>query len=349
MRHAIVLALLPGLTACRQEEQHADLAPPAALAAGWDNYRLSEFERALKFFEHAVNASATNSGEQLQARYAVATVWNLRRPGEDRAKAEAIYRAILDANPPEDVKAWTALALARMKHLVPVGEDPDVNEVRRAYQAVIDGFPGHLAAKEAFIYKMATFVATLDPQQTRYAIACLTRYVSRKEQRAFLQPAWSLMAVGYATLKNPEMRLAAEMRSLQTTEIDPSNPFNEFAWAYWNIATIAEFDVGNFAVARLYYRRILTDYPTDIKVFGAKEALKRMDEVEAKLRAELMGSPRSQVPGPGSPDPGAKSGPGGRRPAARARAAEDSAAARGMKCWKLDIGHGTWDPGRPVS
>lgn len=287
LRISIALCALLGLSACQKEQKVASLPPADALAAGWNDYRLSEFDRATAAFEQAIAGSETNSETQLQARYALATVWNLRRPGEDRAKAESIYRAILDAKPSQDLEAWTSLALARMKHLVPVDQEPNIGEVRRAYQDIMDRFPGHLAAKEAFIYKMATFVATLDPQQTRYAIASLSRYVSQPGQKAFLQPAWSLMSVGYTTLKMPDQRMAAEIRALQTMEIDPSNPFNELGWAYWNIAAIAEFDVGDFSTARYYYRKMLAEYPHDVKVFGAKQELARMDALEAKLRSEL--------------------------------------------------------------
>jgi tetratricopeptide (TPR) repeat protein len=171
-----------------------------------------------------------------------------------------------------------------MKHLVPVGEEPDLGEVRRAYTEVMRRHPGHLAAKEALIYSMSTFIATLEEPQTRYAIANLQRFVRRPGAREFLQPAWSLMAVGYTTLKEPDQRLYCEVMALQHTEADPSNPFTEFAWAYWNIATIAEFEVGNFALARQYYQRLIREYPRDIRVFGARQALERMDEVEQGMR-----------------------------------------------------------------
>lgn len=294
--HVVTAVLLLVVAACAKKEQVAAAATPEeALGKGWENYRLSEFDRATRFFEQAINGSATNSEAQLQARYALATTWNLRRPGEDRARAVAMYGEILAAEPSRDLRAWTELALARMKHLVPVGEEPDMGAVRSAYQEIVDKFPGHLAAKEAFIYKMATFIATLEAQQSRYAVACLSKYVSNPANKEFLQPAWSLMAVGHQTLREPERRLAAEIRALQTLEIDPSNPNNELGWAYWNIATIAEFDCGNFPVARVYYNKLLKDYPTDIKVYGTKQALKRMDRIEAELRAEIPSS-KFQVP-----------------------------------------------------
>ena len=284
MRRGLIILLL-FIRAARPPGAAAQGTAAEALSAGWMNYRLSEFERALRHFEAALQAAPAGSEQRLQALYGLGTTWNLRRPGEDRKKAEACFREIMDAAPAGDVGAWTALALARMKHVVPVDEgEPDIGEVRRAYTEVMRRYPGHLAAKEAFIYCMATFIASLEEPQTRYAIANLRRFVSQPGAREFVQPAWSLLAVGYTTLKEPERRLEAEIRSLESTEIDPANPFNEFAWAYWNIATIAEFEVGDFATARAYYQRLLREYPNDIKVFGVKQALRRMDAVEAKLR-----------------------------------------------------------------
>lgn len=289
-RIAAVLVVALALVAGAETNESTTASTP--LEQGWAAYRLSEFDRSIGFFEQAAAASPTNSEAQYQARYGLATTWCLRRPGEDRERARAIFEGILAGTPSDDLKAWVRLALARMRHLVPVGEEPDMAAVRMAYQDLIDQHPGHVAAKEAFIYKMSTLIATLKEPETRYAVACLSRYVSQPGQKEFVQPAWSLMAVGYTTLKDPQNRLLAEIRSLQTTEIDPTNPYNEFGWAYWNIATIAEFECGDFATARAYYNKLLKDYPTDIKVYATKQALKRLDEVEAKLRAEI----RAQAP-----------------------------------------------------
>ena len=283
MRRAIFIAGLITAAAWCGPARAAD-AVAESLAAGWENYRLNEFDRALRFFNEALQQAPAGSESHLQALYGLGTTWNLRRPGEDREKAAGYYRQIMDAAPAGDVGAWTALALARMQHLVPVGAEPDAPAVRQAYGEVMRRYPGHLAAKEAFIYSMSTYIATLEEAQTRYAIANLQRFVRQPGAREFVQPAWSLMAVGHTTLKEPELRLQAEIMSLKTTEVDPSNPFNEFAWAYWNIATVAEFEVGDFATARAYYQRLLREYPNDIRVFGVKQALRRMDDLEAKLR-----------------------------------------------------------------
>jgi hypothetical protein len=72
---------------------------------------------------------------------------------------------------------------------------------------------------------------------------------------------------------------------METRERDPTNPRTDFSSAYWAIATRAEFREGDFEVARRYYGKLMAEYPTDMRAFGAGLALKRMDEVEARLRA----------------------------------------------------------------
>ncbi len=280
-RMGLVL-LLCALSSCSKKE--STLTPSEILDAGWNDYRMGEYARAILEFDAVLANPGTNANLSLNALYGLATTWNLRRPGEDPERAAQLYRQIIDTAPTNDLAAWSLLGLARMQHLVPVGKEPDTKAVFQAYQDVIDRYPGHLAAKEAFIYQMAMLVATLKPEQTREAVRQLEVFV-RQGSGEFVSPAWSLLAIAYTTLKEPEKRLEAEIKGFETTEIDPTNPFNEFAWAYWNIATVAEFEVGDFDTARTYYRRLIAEYPRDIRVFGARKALERMDAMEAKLRA----------------------------------------------------------------
>ena len=238
------------------------------------------------------------------ATYGLATVWDLRRPGEDPKKATQLYKEILAAAPDSPMIPWTELALARQMHLVPVGQEPDYAAVNQAYQHILDKFPGHLAAKEAFLYLQSIQLAKLEPKSTRAAVAKLEDFVAR-EKKEFLSPAWSLLAVGYTTLGDQEKRLLAEKNSFETTEVDPSDPFIEFAWAYWNLGTIAEFEVGDFDLARKYYNLLLEKYPTDRLGYGCEQALARMDALErvgqpGGYRRELI---EVQAMDPAAPDP----------------------------------------------
>jgi tetratricopeptide (TPR) repeat protein len=270
--------------ACGRQKETGN--PSELTAQGWNQYTLGEFDLAIRKFESAAASAEPASDAQLKALYGLATTWNLRRPGEDPKTAVALYQRIIDDAPEHDLAAWSLLALARMKHLVPVGEDPDYREVRPAYQKVIDHYPHHLAAKEAFIYLNATLVASLDVREARQALTNLDAFV-KNPSNEFLGPAYSLMAVASTTLGDQDRRLWAEIQSLEKTEVDPTNPFTEFAWQYWNIATIAEFEVGDFETAKKYYRKMIDEYPTDIRVYAAEQALKRMDELEARIRNGL--------------------------------------------------------------
>ena len=263
---AALLACALALSACTQKKVVA--GEENSVAAAWTDYSLAEFDLAIDKFNAALSQAAPGSDIHLQALYGLATTWNLRRPGEDLAKAREFYEQVLSEAPQHDMAAWSLLALARTKHLVPVGEDPDYAEVHKAYQEVIDRFPAHLAAEEAFIYLQATLISTLQPKETRQALEALQGYV-KDPSKKFIGPAYSLMAVSYQTLNMPEERLRAEEQSLETTEVDPTNPFTEFAWQYWNLATIAEFEVGDFDTARKYYGKLIEEYPSDIRLYGA--------------------------------------------------------------------------------
>ena len=273
-----------GLSACGKKTAGGGDAP-ALIADGWTAYRLSEFQNAVLAFETARASAEKGSDDWAMATYGLATTWDLRRPGEDPKLATQLYQEILAAAPDSPMIPWTELALARQMHLVPVGQEPDYAAVNQAYQHILDKFPGHLAAKEAFLYLQSIQLAKLEPKSTRAAVAKLEDFVAR-EKKEFLSPAWSLLAVGYQTLNEQEKRLLAEKNSFEATEVDPSDPFIEFAWAYWNLGTIAEFEVGDFALARTYYNLLLEKYPKDIRVYGCKQALARMDALEAKIRAE---------------------------------------------------------------
>ncbi|MGD9782307.1 MAG: tol-pal system YbgF family protein [Kiritimatiellia bacterium] len=273
-----------GLSACgNKAEKTGDAA--ALIGEGWTAYRLSEFQNAVLAFEAARAAAEKGSDDWAMATYGLATVWDLRRPGEDPKQATLLYKEILAAAPVSPMLPWTELALARQQHLVPVGQEPDYAAVNAAYRHIMEKFPGHLAAKEAFLYLQSIQLAQLDPKTTRAAERKLREFV-QSNQKEFAAPAWSLLAVAYTTLGEQEQRLEAERNAFELTEVDPSDPFIEFAWAYWNLATIAEFEVGDFDLARTYYNLLLEKYPKDIRVYGCKQALARMGALEAKIRAE---------------------------------------------------------------
>lgn len=288
IKSALVTTLLVALiisSGCARKLEGDTSSDP--IGAAWKDFRLGEFKRAIATFELVLQNTAETDHDHLQALYGLATTWNLRRPDEDPDLAREYYEKILEIAPDHDLAAWSMLALARMKHLVPVGQDPDYDEVRAAYQEVIARYPGHLAAHEAFMYYQSTYVATLDEKACAKAVEALVDFIEKNPDSSFVSAAYSLMSVGYDVLDEPEKRLDAELKAFETAEVDPTNPFQDNAWRYWMLAALAEFNVGDFETARYYYRKLIEEYPTDIKVYPSEQALERMDRIEAQIREEL--------------------------------------------------------------
>jgi len=261
--------------------------PAEAIKAGWNSYRMGEFNQAVKAFESA--QAATKPGDPLyaQALYALATTWNLRRPGEDEALARRLYEKVLQEAPKSDEAAWSLLALARMQQLVQADQEPDYPAVRQAYQEVIDRFPEHLAAHEAFVHQQATWLTTLRPEDAQSVVDAIDKFVAAHPKSPFLNAVYSVQSCAYGILKQGEKHLQAELRALEHRELDPTNPNMDNAAVYWGIASIAEFECGDFATARKFYRRLIGEYPAEQRVYGARVALKRMDDLEAKTRKEV--------------------------------------------------------------
>jgi len=258
--------------------------PREKVLEGWTNYRMGEFSLAIRDFETVEKDPGANPEVRLQALYGLATTWNLRRPDEDVKKATPYYKQVINLAPQSDWAAWSLLALARMKHLVPVGTEPDVPKLYQAYQGVIDKFPKHTAGEEALVFQQSLLVSTFKPEDAQKALAILDKFVTTHPQSYFLSSAYGLMSYCHDTLGEPEKKLHDLIRQLETQKVDPTNPFFENAGAYWAIATVAEFEAGDFETARKYYQKLLTEYPVDSRIFATKQALKRMDGVEAKFR-----------------------------------------------------------------
>jgi tetratricopeptide (TPR) repeat protein len=284
-RPLLLAAVLCALTACRPAPESND--PVELMQRGWRAFRLADYRDALAHFEHTITLPALPTAWRSKALHAQAVVWDLRHPAasQDNERAARLYRQVIDENPASDEAAWSLLALARMQHLPPVNETPDPDTIHAAYQAVINRFPDHLAGHEALIHQQAARIATLDPATTRAALDRLTTFLTDHPNAPFASAAWSLTASAHETLGNPAPQLEALLNEVATVEIDPASPAStDLAGRYWQIAVTAEFRVGRFDTARDFYRKLIAEYPLDFRVFPSRQAIARMDQLEASLR-----------------------------------------------------------------
>jgi len=287
----VCLPLLVGSGCAKEEVLSTD--PKVLLDAAWDDFRLAEYDLALKKFAACRDLTEPATDEHLLALYGLATTWDLRQPmpDQDDARASELYEEILATAPDHNLAAWSQLALARMNHLVPVGKDPDYDVVRKGYEEVMAQFPEHFAGQEAFIYQNAIPIMTLEPGPTEEALASLEQFIADHPDSQFVSMAYNLCAIGYETLGRYDDQLAARLKELETLELDPTSPFIDNSWRYWQIATTAEFLAGNFDVARAYYQLLIDEYPVDVRTYSAEQAILRMAALEAELQAELEAQP----------------------------------------------------------
>ncbi|MBT3194371.1 MAG: tetratricopeptide repeat protein [Verrucomicrobia bacterium] len=261
-------------------------SPDDLIKMGWTQYSLGEYRQAVEAFESVRDGCSETDPNHLMALYGLATSWNLRLPSGDQDKkaARALYDRVVALDPESDMAAWSQLAKARMLHLVPVGKEPDYAAVRAAYAGVYAQYPGHYAGHEAFIYNQATVVQTWDRSAVTRAAARMRTFVERHPDSALLSAAYEVLASAYEVLNQPRERMDALVLGLEALILSPDNPTQENSWRYWRIATLAEFEVGDFKTARHFYTRMLEEYPQDVRRYGAEKALQRMEMLEAKLR-----------------------------------------------------------------
>ena len=247
---------------------------------------MGEYETAIGTFDAAVNQLPADNPDRILALYGLASTWNLRMPVGDRdhVLARELYQQIIETVPKSELASWSALALVRMDHLLPVGEKPDLTLVRPAYETIIARYPQHPASEEAFLYLQSTLVAEMTPAAAEQATHALEKFVQANPDSGYRSAAYGLLQSCYELLNEPEKQLQSLIMGLESREVDPTNPKFEKSWAYWRIATVAEFEAGDLETARKYHRLLLEEYPMDSRGFAAETALKRMDDVEAGLR-----------------------------------------------------------------
>ncbi len=274
----------------KEEKKSAD--PMKDVRQGWLEFRMGEYKRAISFFKSAANSLRPGSDDQLKALYSLACAYWLKAPDDDKPSAEAVFKKIIEVKPDSDYAAWSMLALVRMKHIVPAGETPNFPAVREEYLKIYEKFPDHIAGHEAFIYMAGTYLATLDKKDAEFARTGLGEFISLHPDSPFISSAWGLYSTACDRLGDKDAMLHAKIKSLETLEIDRTNPRVSKSNIYWSIAVIAEFEAGDFETAKKYYSLFMEEYPKDRLNFAAGKALARIAEMEKSFAKDAEGTGR---------------------------------------------------------
>ena len=251
---------------------------------GWKRYRLSEFSEALDIFESVAASQPRGSEAYFQSLFGQASCWNHRRDGRDTAKAISLYQEVIAHTPANPLAAWCALDIVRAKHLAPADQERDYPKLAEEYGEVYKKYPDSLAGEEAFVYQIRLILPTASAEETPAKLSEIEAFLEQHPNTPFRSQLYTLMAEASHRLNQEEKRLDYMIKAIEAREVDPRTPFFELSTAYWNIAYAAEFEAGNFAVAREYYQRLINEFPRESRVFASRKALARMDAVEAAIR-----------------------------------------------------------------
>ena len=257
-----------------------------SVATGWEYFRLGEFDLAARAFAQAAAVPTTEAA----GLFGLAQTWHLRRPNPDPDRAAAYYRQIVALAPRSDYAAWSWLALAWLQAVPPDAAAPAITTVDPSFQQAAQHFPDHPAGQEAFLSLQVLQLQTNTPASRRVVLAALDGFLQAHPATPYASAVQTLRAHCFRMLREPANELTAVRLAWQLENDDPLSPKQSPVTTYWRIATIAEFDLGDFATAREFYRRLIAEYPTEQRVFFAKKELQHMAEIEAEIRQELTRS-----------------------------------------------------------
>lgn len=263
-----------------------------AFDKGWGAYRLSEFDRAQRFFEDALTqAEASDSLEaRVKANYSLGDLWNLRRPNQDPRKAEGFYKKVVELDPRSEWAAWASLALARQMQLEAVTELPDLVKLKARYDDVINRYPNHQVADESVIYLQSARLVRASDESITDATRDLEAFVRERTNSLYLANAYSLLANAYHHQGRGRDYIETLVKSVELSRALTQNanlPASDQAATFYKIGLAAQLDAGDFALAREYFNLLIMEYPRDQRVFVAEQQLAAMNAYEARVREEL--------------------------------------------------------------
>ena len=258
---------------------------------GWKWFRLGEYGSAAKAFQRALRSARPGSEEMVKAVYGLALASWLRTPDSDRPKAKALFERLVNDVPTHDLAVWSELALVRMEHILPVGESPDYPALSAAYGKVYAAHPSHPAGLEAFICAQEVRMISFKPEDARAAVVALQNFIDKKPDPRFVGWAWRMLSLAHKILDDSEGQLNSKIMALKTMESDPNNPRSENTNLYWEIATLAHYEVGDLAIAREYYSRLRKEIPRDMRNFAVRRALEKIDKLEkVRIKSSMLGN-----------------------------------------------------------
>ena len=277
-------------------------SPEEELSRGWRAVRLQEFGEAEGAFTAALEEVRGEDAEavhlRVNATYGLGLIASLAHHGEGDAAARArdLFNQVIRLDPKSDEAAWAGLGLIRDDQVDVVFQDGGVERGDRMYAAFIAAHPHTAAGEEAFVDQMALHVQTQKAEEEGFAISAIGEFLRENPGTREKSGLYALLSKAHRARGEFPEALAAAIASVEAKEIDPANPVQNNISEYYRIGMMAQYDVGDFATARKYYRLFLKEYPRDLRAFNVKRMLLHLDATEAALRGGKQPPTMEELP-----------------------------------------------------
>ena len=256
-----------------------------ALQAGWNLISLDEFDRAESVFQALAARCQPGTRDFYMARYGLGNAYQHRKPGAKLDEAKAVYAEVAAQDKGGEMGGWSALAFARIDHLrlfevgKPIPDDAALTAVQQEYRRVTSDFSTTMAAEEAALYDYSVDIEKLNEASLHTAVTRINAWIAAHPKSLYSSDAYGRLASAYEMLKESRGRMDALIKCCETA-LEPAAD----AMVYYEIAAIADLQLGDVQTARTYYRRVLIEYPYDKRAFWCTRALQRLEAGGEALR-----------------------------------------------------------------
>lgn len=272
---AAFLAFVAGSVFAQGAAESADIVNPhAELREAWKFMQLGRWVDAE---EKIAALKVSNAGEDsadiaCQAHLAEGNLWQFRRPGADMVKAAACYEWVLKNHPHNAQASWALLALARLPDLDVLAPKPA--DAVPLYRRVIAEYPDSDAAQEAVLHLALALWKTGGLDGARAGVAEVERWRAARPNADYTLHAELLLGKLYRYPLQDYSNAVAHLRIALDT--NKGSSFAQRAYTCWTIASLAEHELKDRALAVEYYTRFLREFPNHRTTFMVKQGLARL-------------------------------------------------------------------------
>ena len=250
---------------------HAEDAPGELLRRAWEEYGLQAFSNADEFFADA--ADVAQGEERWQALMGRALVVHYQMPGRDPKAAIPLYEALLGEV--GDAGEWRGQVLARLgdchAELVP----PQIDCARSLYREALAVLPGQsLMVRETALRLLTTYLQRSDRAEIARGLVVADEFAAQMEGTPFasvfhgLRAEMAFFSDDYPMLAEAlDQQYRAGISNIKVKET-----------VLFRLARLHEVELGDYALAEDYYRRLAAEVPSSQKAYFA---VLRADELKA--------------------------------------------------------------------